>query len=106
MLAVRLPTVTMAVMLPPLVPVPEVVRPNHDPLQFTDADQFRLPPPVLLTVMFWLAGLLPPCTAVKVIDVGLNPMVGDGIAMVAAPPTVRFTVLFWYEALAPVMPTE
>jgi len=63
------------VILPLLAPEVGVTRLNHVPLQVTDADQFRVPPPVLLTVTVWLGGLLAPCTAVKVSDVGLNPMV-------------------------------
>jgi hypothetical protein len=85
---VRFPSVTTAVMVPLLAPEVGELRLNHDPLQLTDADQFRVPPPVLLTVTVLLAGLLPPCTAVKVNDMGLNPIAGDGGFTVSVTATV------------------
>jgi hypothetical protein len=38
--------------------------------------QVNVPPPVLLIVTVWAAGLLPPCCAVKDRLVGLMPMAG------------------------------
>src|SRR5262249_29089408 len=40
------------------------------------AVKLRVPPPVLVTLIVWLAGLLPPAVAVKLRLVGLTPMVG------------------------------
>jgi hypothetical protein len=69
-------------MLPLLAPEVGWPRLNHDPLHVTDAAQFSVPPPVLLTATAWLAGLLPPCVAVKLNDVGLNPIVAGGAVTV------------------------
>ena len=38
--------------------------------------QLKVPPPVLLMLTVWAAGLLPPCWAVKDKLVGLAPMAG------------------------------
>ena len=38
--------------------------------------QLRVPPPVLLMVRVWAAGLPPPCWAVKDRLIGLTPMAG------------------------------
>ncbi len=40
------------------------------------AVQLSVPPPVLVMLSVWLAGLLPPAVAVKLRLVGLTPMVG------------------------------
>jgi hypothetical protein len=56
-------------------PVPEAgLSDNHAALSL--ALQFNVPPPVLLIVTVWAAGLLPPCCAVKDRLVGLMPMAG------------------------------
>jgi hypothetical protein len=70
-------------MLPLLAPEVGALRLNHPPLQVTDADQFRVPPPVLAMVTVWLGGLLPPCAAVKPNEVELNPIVGGGALTVS-----------------------
>jgi hypothetical protein len=53
---------------------------RNDPPNVTDADQLNVLPagPVSEIVTVWSAGLDPPCTAVKVSDVGDNPIVGAG----------------------------
>jgi hypothetical protein len=57
--------------------VPEVgLRLSHEALSL--ALQFNVPPPVFETEMFWLAGLVPPCVAVKDRVVGPNPITGGG----------------------------
>jgi hypothetical protein len=62
---------------------PELVPPrlSHAPPLVTVADQFSVPRPVLLTVTVWLGGLLPPCVAVKLSELELNPI--DGAAVTA-----------------------
>jgi len=47
---------------------------NHAALSL--AVQLKVPPPVLLMLTVWAAGLLPPCWAVKDKLVGLAPIVG------------------------------
>jgi hypothetical protein len=67
---------TATVIVPLLVP--EVVPfrlSKPDPLVIA-ADQLSVPAPVLLIPTVWLAGLLPPSTAVKDSEVGLSPMTG------------------------------
>ena len=67
-------------------PVPEVGEcDNQVALLLTD--QLRVPPPVLLTLKLWAAGLHPPCWAVKDKLVGLIPMAGG----IAAAVTVNAT---------------
>ena len=57
-------------------PVPDTRESvNHGAL-VTLADQLRVPPPVLLIVRACVAGLPPPCWAVKERLVGLAPMAG------------------------------
>ena len=79
-----MPVATVAVTAP--LPVPEAgLRDNQATLSL--ADQLRVPPPALLMVRAWVAGLAPAC-AVKDILVGLIPMAGGtGVAvMVNATP--------------------
>ena len=72
-LAVRAPVLTLTVTVP--LPVPEAgLTVNHEALSL--AVQMRVPPPVLLMLTVWAAGLLPPCWAVKERLVGLAPIVG------------------------------
>ncbi|MBU6435713.1 MAG: hypothetical protein KJS98_20590 [Nitrospirae bacterium] len=67
-----MPVVTVAVTTP--VPVPEAgLRDNQAALSL--ADQLRVPPPVLLMVKAWAAGLAP-AWAVKDRLVGLAPIAG------------------------------
>jgi len=44
--------------------------------------QFKVPPPVLLIVRLWLAGLLPPWVAVKEKLAGLAPIAGGAGAVI------------------------
>ena len=76
MLAVKAPSVAVTVIVP--LPVPEAGETeSHEALSL--AVQLRVPPPVLLSVRVCVAGLLPPCCAVKVRLVGLVPIAGgDG----------------------------
>jgi hypothetical protein len=56
-------------------PVPEAgLRANQAALSL--ADQLKEPPPVLLMLTVWAAGLAPPWVAVKERLVGLAPMAG------------------------------
>ena len=66
------------------------LRLSHEAL--SEAVQFKVPPPVLLTATFCVAGLEPPCTAEKLSDVGLRPMAGGG-ATVRVTETVRGLLL-------------
>ena len=63
------------------LPVPEAgLRVNQAALSV--ALQVNVPPPVLLRLKVWFAGLLPPCWAVKDRLIGLAPMeglVGGGV---------------------------
>src|SRR5260370_855205 len=68
---------TTAVMVPLLVPDVAPLKLRNGPA-VTAADQFNVPPPVLLTATVRLAGLPPPCVAVKDNEVGLSPMSGYG----------------------------
>ena len=57
------------------LPVPDAgLRVSHAALSL--ALQLKVPPPVLLMLRAWAAGLLPPCWAVKDRLVGLAPMAG------------------------------
>jgi hypothetical protein len=59
-------------------PVPEAeLSVNHVALSL--ADQVKVPPPVLLIVSAWVAGLLPPCWAVNEKLPGLAPMAGAAV---------------------------
>ena len=73
--AVRPPMFTAAVIVPLLAPEVVPLKLRNAPL-VTKADQFSAPPPALLIPTVWLAGLLPPCTAVKDSEAGFNPMAG------------------------------
>ena len=56
-------------------PVPEAgLSVSHGALSL--ADQLNVPPPVLLTLRVWVAGLAPPCVAAKEKLVGLAPRAG------------------------------
>jgi hypothetical protein len=60
------------------LPVPEArLSANHAALSL--AVQVRVPPPVLLIVRAWVAGLLPPCWAVNEKLPGLAPMAGAAV---------------------------
>lgn len=61
----------------PLPPLPEAGE-SVNQAALSVALQFRVPPPVLVTLKVWLAGLLPPCWAMKDRLIGLNPMDGLG----------------------------
>ena len=68
-----MPVVTVRVTAP--LPEPEAGdRVNHAALSL--ADQVRVPPPVLVMLSVWAAGLVPPCWAVKERLVGLAPIAG------------------------------
>ena len=82
-------TVTCVVYVPgarPAIDGVTVMLPGAVPLcgltesQGTDslAVQSRLPPPVLVTAMFWAGGLAPPCVAVKDIVPGETARAGWG----------------------------
>src|SRR5256885_1454991 len=61
--------------------VPEVGEIDSQ-LWLEDADHTSVPAPVLLMVSVWLGGFGPPCVALKVIEVGDSPMVGEtGVAL-------------------------
>ena len=71
--AAKVPVVALTATEP--LPVPEAgLRVSQAALSL--ADQLRVPPPVLLMLTVWAAGLLPPCWAVKATLVGLAPMAG------------------------------
>ena len=68
-----MPVVAVRVTAP--LPVPEAGETvNHAALSL--ADQVSVPPPVLLTLRVWVAGLAPPCVAAKEKLVGLAPRAG------------------------------
>ena len=68
-----MPVATLAVTAP--LPVPEAgLRDNQAALSL--ALQLKVPPPVLLMVRVWAAGLPPPCWAIKDRLVGLAPIAG------------------------------
>lgn len=68
-----MPVVTARVTAP--LPEPEAGdRVNHAALSL--ADQVSVPPPVLLMLSVWAAGLVPPCVAVKERLVGFAPIAG------------------------------
>jgi hypothetical protein len=60
------------------LPVPEAEL-SVSQAAFSLAVQVRVPPPVLLMVRVWAAGLPPPCWAVNVKAVGLTPIAGEGV---------------------------
>jgi hypothetical protein len=55
--------------------VPEVGL-NLNQVELSLAAQLSVPPPVLLIFKVWVAGLTPPCVAMKERFVGLVPMAG------------------------------
>ena len=68
-----MPVVTVRVTAP--LPEPEAgERVNHGALPL--ANQVNVPPPVLLMLSIWAAGLALPCVAVKERLVGLAPLAG------------------------------
>jgi hypothetical protein len=67
------PVTTLAVTTP--LPVPEA-RLSVNQAALSLAVQLSVPPPVLLMLKVWVAGLAPPCVAVKERFVGLTPMAG------------------------------
>ena len=80
--------VTLSVTAP--FPVPEAgVSVNQAALSL--AVQLRVPVPVLLMLKVWVAGLAPPCVAVKERFVGLTPM--DGSTTGGAPAGVKVAML-------------
>ncbi|HSL04641.1 MAG TPA: hypothetical protein VK901_14025 [Nitrospiraceae bacterium] len=73
MAAVNVPVVALNVTAP--LPVPEAgLRVNHVAVSL--AVQLNVPPPVLLMVTVWVAGLAPPWVAANETLVGLAPMAG------------------------------
>ena len=75
--AVKVPVVALNVTAP--LPVPaDGDTVNHAALSV--ALQLKVPPPVLLMLTVWAAGLLPPCWAVKERLVGLAPIAGGAVA--------------------------
>ena len=71
-------------------PVPEAgLRANHPVPSL--ALQVKVPPPVLLMLTVFGAGLLPPCWAVKERLGGLNPMAGGTGAAVTVKATGTVT---------------
>ena len=65
-------------------------------------DQETVPPPVLETVMYWVAGFVPPCIAVKERPVGFTPMTGVVAEVVVEPELVMVTVIGTVVVVAPV----
>jgi hypothetical protein len=62
-------------------PVPEAGLSDNQVL-LSLALQLKVPPPVLLMLTVWVAGLAPPCVAVKAKLAGLVPIAGDrGVAV-------------------------
>ena len=72
-MAAKVPVVALNVTAPLLVPEAGL-RVNHAAVSL--ALQFNVPPPVLLMVTVWAAGLAPLAVAVKESAVGLAPMAG------------------------------
>ena len=68
-----MPSAAVAVRVP--LPVP-VVGLRVSQVALSVADQVKVPPPVLLRLRVWAAGLPPPCCAVKARLIGLAPMAG------------------------------
>ena len=64
-----------------------------------------VPTPVLLTATVWLAGLVPPCTALKDNELGLRVKTGLVTPTVVPNEAERFTTLSPRDALIPVMLT-
>jgi hypothetical protein len=71
--------VAVTVIVP--VPVPEVGE-TVNQVALSLADQVKVPPPVLLILRVWFAGLPPPCWAVKEKLAGLAPIAGGAGAAV------------------------
>jgi hypothetical protein len=69
----RVPVVTLTVTTPD--PVPEAGLSDNQ-VMLSLALQLKVPPPVLLMLRVWTAGLLPPCWAVKDRLIGLVPIAG------------------------------
>ena len=86
--SVPVATVTVTV----LFPVPDAGL-SVSQAALSPAVQLKVPPPVLLTLKAWLAGLPPPCCAVKVRLVGLAPMAGGTGAAVTVKVTGTETVV-------------
>ena len=97
--AVSAPVVTLTVTVPLRVPEAGLTV-NQEVVSL--ADQVKVPPPMLLIVRACVAGLPPPCWAVKERLVGLAPMAGGtgaavtvndtGTVTVGAPVALRLTV--------------
>ena len=86
---VSAPVVALTVTMP--LPVPEAgLTVNHEAVSL--AFQVRVPPPVLLRLTVWAAGLPPPCWAVKERLVGLAPIAGGTGAAVTVNVTGTETV--------------
>src|SRR5687767_303948 len=69
---------TASVMAPELVPLAGV---SVSQPASSLADQFKVPPPLLLTLSVWLFGFAPPACAVKVNVLGLRAMDGGGVTV-------------------------
>jgi len=70
---VKVPVLTVSDTAP--FPVPEA-RLSLNQAALSLAVQLSVPPPVLLMLKVWVAGLVPPCVAAKERLVGLAPMAG------------------------------
>lgn len=90
MLAVRVPVATLSVTA--ALPVPDAGESDSQAV-VSLACQVRVPPPVLLMLRVCVAGLLPPCVAVKEKFVGLAPMAGGTGAAVMMKETGTVTVV-------------
>jgi hypothetical protein len=75
-----------------LLPVPDAGL-TVSQVALSLADQVKVPPPVLLILRVWLAGLPPPCWAVKEKLVGLAPIAGGAGAAVTVNVTGTETVV-------------
>jgi hypothetical protein len=88
--AVREPVAAVSETVP--LPVPEAgLRVSQAALSL--AVHVRVPPPVLLILRVWLAGLPPPCWAANEKLVGLVPMAGGAGAAVTVKVTGTKTVV-------------
>jgi hypothetical protein len=76
LLGVRVPVATVRVTVP--LPVPDAGESvNHAASSL--AVQVKVPPPVLLMLRVWVAGLVPPWAPAKERLVGLAPMAGAAV---------------------------
>jgi hypothetical protein len=93
------PVAALTVIAPLALPEPGE---TDSQLALSLADHVSVPPPVLLILSVWFAGLLPPCCAVKERLVGLRPIEGGtgaadtvkatGILIEVAPGALTVTI--------------